>query len=77
MYIYNIVVRWANGDLEGFGASALEKEQAYKRAVDKAEAKSKYHLRNGAYAVLSKADYDALSIEEQDQVQADWDSETL
>lgn len=77
MYIVNIAVRWANGDLEGFGSSGLTEESARKRAMDKAYAKASSFSGSSGFDVLTKAEYDALSIDEQDLLQSDWDNEKL
>lgn len=77
MYIVNIAIRWANGDLEGFGASALTEQDARKRALDKAHRKASSLPHNCGFDVLDHAEYDALSADEQDALQADWDMETL
>lgn len=78
MYIYKIVVRWKNGDLEGFGASALTKDGAYKRAVTKAHSKaSSLPPCDCGFDVLSSAEYNALTAEQQDDIQNDWDNERL
>lgn len=77
MYIVNIAIRWANGDLEGFGSSGLTEESARKRALDKACKKAASFSGDCGFDVLSKAEYDALSIDEQDDLQRDWDSESL
>jgi hypothetical protein len=76
MYTVNIVVKWTNGDHEGFGASALTAKHARERAINKAYRKSGF-LTNPGFDVLSKAEYDALPIETQDEIQSDWDQELL
>ncbi len=78
MYIYNIVVRWcSNGDLEGFGASALTKDAALKRAKEKAYRKASSFSGSSGFDVLTSAEYEALPAEVQDELQADWDAESL
>lgn len=77
MYIVNVAVRWKNGDLEGFGSSGLTEESARKRAIDKAHAKAASFLGDCGFDVLDTKQYNSLSIEQQDSLQADWDSESL
>jgi hypothetical protein len=77
MYIYNIVVKWANGDLEGFGASGLTEKSAYDRAVKKAHDKASSFPTNSGFDVLTSAEYRQLTIEQQDDIQLDWNSSTL
>lgn len=77
MYIYNLAIRWANGDLEGFGASGLTKESAFNRAVSKADRKAASFSGSTGYDILNKNEYDELSIDEQDELQRDWDNSQL
>ncbi len=73
MYIYNIDVKWSNGDLEGFGASGLTKEMALKRA----KAYQKASGFNIGFNILTQLQYKALSIREQDEIQIDWDNSSI
>lgn len=75
-YIVNVAVKWANGDLEGFSSSGLDEATARKRAIDKAHNKAASFAGNCTFDVLTKTQYNALSIEQQDELQADWDSES-
>lgn len=78
MYIVNIAVRWcATGELEGFGSSGLTEPDARQRALNKAYSKASTLPNSSGFDVLTKAEYDALSIEDQDTLQADWNMETL
>jgi len=77
MFIVNIAIRWANGDLEGFGGSGLTEESARVRAITKARQKALDMHIVGNFVQLTPSQYKALSIEEQDSLQADWDGESL
>jgi hypothetical protein len=79
MYVHNAVIRWGNGDLEGFSASALEAKTAKERALEKAARKAK-HLEKihkdkpemAKYSVLSSSQFAALSAKEKKSLQDDW-----
>jgi hypothetical protein len=75
MYIVNIAVKWENGDLEGFGAAASTEAEAQRRAIAKAERKAAQY--GTSFSVLTRNEYRALSVDEQDALQADWDMEML
>ena len=74
-YIYSIAVRWPNGDLEGFRASALDKDHAQARAVSKAANKQREFRIPRVFQVLDSSDFAMLSVDEQDSIQLDWDTE--
>ena len=76
-YRVNIAIKWANGDLEGFSASALTESAARQRAINKAVTKSKEMRIAGQWIALNGPQYKALSIDQQDSLQADWDSESI
>lgn len=76
MYIVNIAVRWQNGELEGFGSSALTETAARTRAILKAQRKA-LDLDLPLPKELTKADYDALSAEDQEEIQKHWNSQSL
>ena len=75
-YIVNIAIRWANGDLEGFRSSGLTEDGARQRAIQKAVNKSREMHIQGQFVHLTKSQYDALSCDEQDQLQMDWEGST-
>jgi hypothetical protein len=75
VYIVNIAIKWANGDLEGFGASGLTEHDARRRALAKAERKAAALATQ--FAVLTRAEFKALGVEEQDALQTDWNMEML
>jgi hypothetical protein len=76
MYIYNIAIRWDNGDLQGFGASSLTEQTAYARALEKATRKqNEFGIK--AFKVLTSREYSELSIDDQDAIQLDWDGSQL
>ena len=77
MYIVNIAIRWTNGDLEGFGSSGLSEASARKRALDKAYRKAASFPGNSGFDVLTKKEFQALDVDQQDELQSDWDKETL
>ena len=77
MYIYNIVVKWPNGDLEGFGSSGLDRDTAKERAVRKASEKQSLFRIVGIFQVLNSKEYQELTIDEQDSIQNDWDGQSL
>lgn len=75
MFIYNIAIRWHNGELEGFGASALTEHHAKARALQKAVMKS--HDIAKTFTLLSSDEYQNLSVEEQDSLTEDWGKQYL
>ena len=78
MYIVNVAIRWKTGELEGFGSSGLTEASARARALAKASEKAScFPPALNTYEVLSSAQYAALSVDEQEILQVDWDGSSL
>lgn len=78
MYIVNIAIRWSStGELEGFGGAGLSESGARRWAVEKAHRKAASMPYTTGFDVLSSDEYKALSVDEQDDLQKDWDNDTL
>lgn len=71
MYQHNLVVRWNNGELEGFSGYGFSPLSAHDNVLAKAERKAKdFGL---TFNVVSEAEYGNLSKECKDIIKSDWE----
>lgn len=72
IYQHSIIVRWSNGDLEGFAGTALSNA---KRAKESAEAKAnrKAKMIKKDFTILSDKEYAQLDSAQKKRLKRDWE----
>lgn len=74
MFEYHMVVRWPNGDLEGFSGSGFNKATAQMHAESKARCKAAHiFIKWRDVHVLTETEYNALTPHEKREMRSDWD----
>jgi hypothetical protein len=72
VYQNNIVVRWTNGDLEGFAGTALSNAKKAKE-IAQAKADRKAKMIKKEFTVLTDKDFAALDSAQKKRLKRDWD----
>jgi hypothetical protein len=73
MYEYNVVIRWPNGDLEGFSGFGFDKHSAEESARQKVTFAQSLKEIKGKPVFLTEAEYKALTTEEKQELQTHWE----